>query len=53
MELTSKSNELIADDIRPLSDIELDDVNGGGILLAGAFVLLACAGGLVLGKCSK
>ena len=42
-----KSDEACrADDVRPLSDIEIDDVNGGGAMLIGALVL---AGALYLG----
>jgi hypothetical protein len=46
MELAIKSNEICrADDIRPLSDIEIDGVSGGGHLLIGALIL---AGALYL-----
>ena len=53
MELTCKSNEnFLADDIRPLSDNELDAVNGGGAMLLGAGILLAVlALGLVSSHC--
>ena len=51
MEIASKLNE-VAEEIRPLTDIELDAVEGGALLL-GAAVLLAFAGGIVLGQCSK
>ena len=52
METAIKSND-VTDEIRPLTDIELDAVDGGGAMLLGAAVLLACAIGVVLGKCSK
>ena len=46
MERAIKSNEAFnADDVRPMSDIEIDGVNGGGAMLVGALVL---AGALYL-----
>ena len=45
MELAIKSNEVsLADDVRPLSDIEIDDVNGGALLIGA----LALAGALLV-----
>ena len=46
MELAIKSNEVsLADNVRPMSDIEIDGVNGGGAMLIGA---LALAGALLV-----
>ena len=42
MDLAIKSNEMLAtDEIRPLTDIEIDGVSGGGAMLIGALALAA------------